>query len=79
MAKPQALEWLLSEAGMDVGKAKHVCKVLDRLRLCSMASDDFAGLLFSWRQKAVERAFEIGEGHRNAAPALPDCPTLFDY
>lgn len=78
MGKRFALEQILVESGLTVTRAVHVRRVLDRLRLCGLGSDDYASALFLWRSNAVEKARADAAAFDRRPIGLPDVASLFE-
>lgn len=76
MARYTAFESILITAGMPAAEAKHVAKTLDRLRLCSKGADDYAAILFAWRDMCVQLALLSRDGVPTRRVGLPDAESF---
>lgn len=78
MARCKNLTLILMEAGMPATHAAFVTKTLDRLRLNALGSEDYAELLYGWREDAVRyERWLAGELYKKYGCDSPT-RTLFD-
>jgi len=53
MAMQGGLYWVFWQLGFDAHKCRFLEREFDRLRLCNLGADDWAGLLLHWKNRVA--------------------------